>query len=158
MATPKLACPVHGCAGRGITTYDLRWHFRFLHPQNLVNVPGKDCYPRCDRCGMHVNPAATVHQETKECKTTHAAKLQREEVSNFTATIGHKFFAYREDLDRMKLFKYLGRPVGFVDDDTQAVRGNLKKEKWCWARISCALRSENASARGSRASSSPIWE
>ena len=47
----------------------------------------------------------------------------------------------------MEVFIYLGSLIAFDGDDTQAVRGNLKKSRRVWARISRVLRAENASAR-----------
>ena len=134
-----------------------------------------------------MNPSATGHQGTKECKTMqghtrsckviqgharsckvmqghtrsykvmqghtrsykvmHVAKLQRESVSNSAAALGHKFFAYGEELDWVEVFKYFGRLVtSNDDDDTQAVEGNLAKGRRCWARNSRVLRAENLSA------------
>ena len=57
-----------------------------------------------------------------------------------------KFYAYGEDLERVEVFKYLGRLIAFDDDDTQAVRGSLVKARRVWARISRVLRAENVSA------------
>ena len=48
IATVKFVCPVPGCAGTAGTKYGLRWHFRFLHPQDLGNLPVEGCYPHCD--------------------------------------------------------------------------------------------------------------
>ena len=39
------------------------------------------------------------------------------------------FYAYEEELERVEVFKYLGRLIAFDDDDTQAVRGNLAKAR-----------------------------
>ena len=36
-------------------------------------------------------------------------------------------YTYGEELERVEVFKYLGRLIAFDDDDTQAVRGNLAK-------------------------------
>ena len=36
----------------------------------------------------------------------------------------------------MEVFKYLGRLLAYIDDDSQAVRGNLKKACGVWARLS----------------------
>ena len=47
----------------------------------------------------------------------------------------------------MEVFKYLGRLIAYDDEDTQAVRGNLKKARRVWVRISRVLRAENASPR-----------
>ena len=38
-------------------------------------------------------------------------------------------------MEWVEVFKYLGRLILFVDDDTQAVRVNMKKARRCWARI-----------------------
>ena len=45
------------------------------------------------------------------------------------------------------MFKYLGRLLAFDDNDMPAIRGNLKKARKCWARLSRLLTSENASPR-----------
>ena len=76
-----------------------------------------------------------------------AARLQRKAVSDSTVAMDAHFFAYGEELERVEVFKYLGRLIAFDDDDTQAVRGNLVKAHRVWARISRVLRAENASAR-----------
>ena len=96
---------------------------------------------------MQVNPSAIGHQGIKSCKAMHAAKLQWEVVSNSAVAMGHKFFAYGEELDRVEVFKYLGQFVEFNGDDTHAVRKNLKKAMRYWARISRILWLENASAQ-----------
>ena len=93
-----------------------------------------------------MNPTATVHQVTKTCKTVHAARLQRKAVSDSAVALAAEFYAYGEDLERVEVFKYLGRLIVFDDDDTQVVRGNLTKARRVWERISRVLRAENASA------------
>jgi hypothetical protein len=55
------------------------------------------------------------------------------------------FTMYGEELERVEVFKYLGHVLAYKDNDSQAVRGNLKKARGIWARISCTLRAENAS-------------
>ena len=57
-----------------------------------------------------------------------------------------KNHAYGKELERVEVFKHLGRLISFDDDDTQAVRVNLKKACRVWARISRVLRADNASA------------
>jgi len=37
------------------------------------------------------------------------------------------FTAYGKGLERVEVFKYLGRLLAYDDNDSQAVRGNLKK-------------------------------
>ena len=72
IVTGKFACPVPCCVGTAGTKYGIRQHFRFFHPQDLLDVQGEGRYPKCGRCGMQVNPTATGHQATKTCKAMHA--------------------------------------------------------------------------------------
>ena len=96
---------------------------------------------------MQVNPVAMGHQGTKACKTMSAAKMQREAASKSATALGHKFYAYGEELEQVEVFKYLGRLVAFDDNNTHAVQGNLKKAQRVWGRILQGLRAENVSAR-----------
>ena len=95
---------------------------------------------------MQVNPTATGHQATKTCKAMHVAWLQQKAVSDSTVALDAKFYAYGEELERVEVFKYLGRLIAFDDDDTQAVRGNLAKACRVWALISRVFRAESAYA------------
>ena len=57
--------------------------------------------------------------------------------------------AYGEELERVEMFKYLGRLMAMDDNDVPAVRSNIKKARGCWARISISrvLRAENTNPR-----------
>ena len=56
-----------------------------------------------------------------------------------------QFTAYDQPLERVEVFKYLGRLLAMGDSDSQAVRACLKKARRVWARLSNVLRRENAS-------------
>jgi hypothetical protein len=47
----------------------------------------------------------------------------------------------------VEVFKYLGWLIAHDDDDTQAMRLNLRKAQGCWAQILRVLWAENASPR-----------
>ena len=96
---------------------------------------------------MQVNQTATGHQATKTCKAMHAAKLQRKAVSDSASVVYATYYAHGEELERVEVFKYLGRLITFDNDITQAVHGNLVKARRIWARILRVLHAENASAR-----------
>ena len=80
---------------------------------------------------MQLKPTAMamIHQGTKTCLDMHAAKPRREAVSNSTKALEEKSYAYGEELERVEVFKYLGRLIAFDDDDMQAIRESLKKAR-----------------------------
>ncbi len=57
----------------------------------------------------------------------------------------HTFTAYGEELERVKVFKYLGRLIACNDNNNQAMLSNLRKAQGCWTWVSHVLRDENAS-------------
>jgi hypothetical protein len=61
--------------------------------------------------------------------------------------LGHSFMAYGEELERVEVFKYLGRLIVYDNANTQAMRSNLRKARGRWAWILRVLRAENANAR-----------
>ena len=61
------------------------------------------------------------------------------------------FTVYKEELERVEVFKYLGLLLAFNDNDSQAMQTNLMKARKVWSRVACVLRAENSSPRG-------IWE
>jgi hypothetical protein len=61
--------------------------------------------------------------------------------------LGHLFTGYREKLEKLEVFKYLGRLIAYNDTNTQAMWSNLRIARGCWAWILHVLRAENADAR-----------
>ncbi len=57
------------------------------------------------------------------------------------------FTAYGEELEKVEVFKYLGRLILYDDTNTQAMQSNLRNARGCWAQILHVLRAENADAR-----------
>ncbi len=62
-------------------------------------------------------------------------------------SLNQTFTAYGERLERVEVFKYLGQLLVYDDNNARAVRGNLKKARAIWLRLSRTSRAENASPR-----------
>ncbi len=50
-------------------------------------------------------------------------------------------------MERVEVFKYLGRLLAYNVNDARAVKRNLKKVQGIWAQLSHTIRSKNASPR-----------
>ena len=121
------------------------------HPQDLVCIPveGSLPLPRCDRCGLQtpVEDLNGGHHRTELCQRGWERKCQHSAAVHSQQALQQVFTCNEEPLERVEVFKYLGRLIACDDADNQAMRSNLRKARGCWARISRVLRAENASPR-----------
>ena len=83
------------------------------------------------------------HWKTAACRQGNEKRLQREAWKKAARAMDVKFYAYGQELERVELFKYLGKLTSNDDKDIQAIRNNLKKARRTWARMSNVCRSEN---------------
>jgi hypothetical protein len=81
------------------------------------------------------------------CKDGVARKVQYAVAKHTHLALWQLFMAYGDVLERVEVFKYLGRLLAYNNNDARAVRGNIKKARGIWARLSRMIRSENASPR-----------
>ena len=147
VATNAYQCPVPGCSGQSTTKWNLRRHFANRHPYDFVSLPGEGVYRQCERCGMQVNSSATGHEQSQYCRDGWAKTQQYTAAENSARALEHSFSAYGEELERVEVFRYLGRLLSYDDNDSQALRSNLRKARKCWGRLQRVLRAENASPR-----------
>jgi hypothetical protein len=87
------------------------------------------------------------HYETALCKDGVARKAQYAAAEHAHLALSQMFTAYGKELERVEVFKYLGRLLAYNDNDTQAVRENLKKARSIWARLSHTIGAGDASPR-----------
>ena len=145
----KLCCPVEGCDYNCKTYHSMRRHFCYRHDPDMVRIPNEtpSLCPKCDKCCMQVNckdeRAWGRHWRTKTCKKGNDRRLQREAWRKSARAADVKFYAYGKELERVDIFKYLGKLTSYDDSDIQAIRNNLKKARRTWARLSHVCRSEN---------------
>jgi hypothetical protein len=151
IAVGKYICPVPRCSGKASTKWNFRHHFLDCHPQDLVYLPSKGTVPlpRCERCGMQTECGALLgrHQRTQLCREGWDKKVQHEAAETARVALTQSFTVYGDKLERVEVFKYLGRLLAYNDNDTQAMQGNLKKARKSWGQVSRILRAENASPK-----------
>jgi hypothetical protein len=93
---------------------------------------------------MQVNPFYPRHMQTKECQVGVERRKQRETAISSALALRQQFTVRGDVLERVEVYKYLGRMMAQDDDDIQAVRAQLRKARATWARVGQVLRRENA--------------
>ncbi len=107
----------------------MRRHFWDVHLLDLVNVPKEGRFNRCKRCGMQVHPGYPRHRLSKECQIGVERKQQRETAVALALALRQQFSVRGNVLERVKVFKYLGRLMSQDDDDIQAIRAQIRKAR-----------------------------
>ena len=119
-------CPVSGCPqGRDDSgmrdSWNVRWHFSYRHRGHRVTVAGER-YRKRRLCGMQVFTAGTpAHESLATCRSR--------------AALDRTFMSYREVLKLVQKFKYLGSIVSYDNNDTPAIRRNIKKAWRQWGQF-----------------------
>ncbi len=67
------------------------------------------------------------HQRTQLCQEGWERKMQHEATETARVALAQSFMAYGDKLERVEVFKYLGRFLAYNDNNTQAMRANLRK-------------------------------
>ena len=76
-----------------------------------------------------------------------ARRHQRDMAVRSALALRQQFMVHGDVLERVEVFRYLGRLLSQDDDDIQAVRSQLCKARGTWARVGQVLRRENAPPR-----------
>ncbi len=121
----------------------MRQHFRDVHPMDLIKVPKEGRFNRCKHCGMHVHPLYPRHRLSKECQVGIERRQQQEMAETTTLALRQQFTIHSDVLERVEVYKYLGRMMAQDDDNTQAIRAQLRKVRVTWARVGKVLWGEN---------------
>ena len=76
------------------------------------------------------------HQQSRQCRGLQEMRVQHEAAARSQDALQQDFFCGGDELERVEVFKYLRRMLEYNDNDTQAMRANLKKVRRCWTWIS----------------------
>ncbi len=142
-----LRCPFWLCEGVLKDGWNLCRHFRDVHSMDLVVVPLEGKFGCCHQCGMQVNPSYPRHYRSKECSIGAEQKQQQEAAVTSALALWQQFSVHGDVLERVEVFKYLGRLLAQDDNDIQAIRAQIRKARATWARVGQVLRRENTSPR-----------
>jgi hypothetical protein len=143
----KFPCPYPRCKGELNSGWMMRRHFRDVHPRDFVEIPCKGFFPWCEWCGMQCNPSYPAHINTKECRAGTERWHQRDMAIRLVLALRQQFTIQDQVLERVDVFKYLGRLLSQDNDNVQVVRAQLCKARSTWARVRNVLQAQNAAPR-----------
>jgi hypothetical protein len=83
----------------------------------------------CDRCGLKISFTAIngQHYETAFCKDGVTRKVQYAAAERAHTALQQTFTAYGAELERVEVFKYLGRLLAYGEGESQKGVGRLGK-------------------------------
>eukprot|EP00985_Skeletonema_marinoi_P029979 scaffold29926_cov138-Skeletonema_marinoi.AAC.1 len=144
VAAQQASCYRYGC----YCYYVFHCYIYIPPTPGTCYTPALDNLPKCRLCNMQADPQlAAKHENSRFCREG------RERIVQTNAAIANQralevgFTAYGEDLERVEVFKYLGRLMAMDDTDTQAIRDNLSKARKVWKMIHRLLSGENMAPR-----------
>jgi hypothetical protein len=96
---------------------------------------------------MQTDPTVCGHWRTESCSIGAGRRVQREAAVTLAFALRCTFTVHGDVLERVEVFKYLGRLLAQDDNDVQAVRQQIRKAWGTWARVGQVLQGENAAPR-----------
>ena len=76
---------------------------------------------------MQINPFYPRHYTSKECSIGVERKQQREAAVTSALALRQQFLVHGDVLERVEVFKYLGRLLAFDNSNLRAVYDRLQK-------------------------------
>ena len=121
----------------------MRRHFRHRHPKDLICIAEDTELHECDAFGFRGSTIGlSLHRGSKNCTKLAKRRNDLDQRERRTVAASHVFTVDGTPIKKVTEFKYLGRIVEDNDDDTPAIRRNLKRAKTQWGRFSRLLRRE----------------
>lgn len=143
-------CPVPTCNVTVTSRFGMRRHFQHRHPQDTIIIEGEGRFPRCESCGMFVNPISLgngSHQRSKLCRKGKQRRENEQRNLICMRATRQTFHLQDRQIEMVQNFRYLGRLVTTNDDDWAAMTWNLGKARQRWSMTSRVLSREGASPR-----------
>ena len=132
----------------------MRVHFVHRHVLNTVVVleEGNFPHPRCARCDIQVPRRALNgrHPGTAQCVKGAERKRRRLAGTETKDNLERAFKAYREPMEAVSEFRYLGRLLTATEHNWPEVAENIKKARRSWGRLARVLGREGADPKVSR--------
>ena len=81
------------------------------HPKDMVQTPKAGCPGKCKYCELQViyEHRNQGHEDSQLCRDLEARKLQHRAAVASMEALQQELTAYREELARVEIFKYLGQ-------------------------------------------------
>ena len=90
------------------------------------------------------------HLGTAQCAKGAEGKRRRLAKTDKRDNLERAFSAYRQPMEAVSEFQYLGRILTATDDDWPEVAGNIKKVRRCWGSLAWVLGREGEDHKVSR--------
>lgn len=114
----------------------MRTHFGNRHREHIIIIREEGCLPRCPSCGFFgASMLERRHITSQLCKINTEKRQRYFKNVELMRARETTFEVGGETIQRVEDFKYLGRILDEVDDDTKAMRQQVRKAAIVWRRV-----------------------
>ena len=139
-------CKYDFCSFKNNKPDGMRRHFRSRHPNDIIIIEEEGLLPQCELCGLfQKNVHTEKHRTSADCKHFQESKMKRKQETMQQSAKSIEFFMGGRQINKVKIFKYLGRMITDEDDDLPAMELQLKKARGAWGRIGKILKKKTKS-------------
>ena len=142
-------CPVQDCPFSTKTRAGLRYHFFHRHWHDKIHIVDEHpvIFPKCPKCDLHVPHLQfnNRHFNSDTCRNGATRKARRTAERRAYQANTITFQLNEVDLEKVAIFRYLGRLIASNNSDWPSIYHNLKKAQARWRMVSRVLIRDGAS-------------
>ena len=92
----------------------------------MVGIPGEGVCPKCVLCNMQPSPWDQNYEWSAFCREGQERLTQHEALAKSALALEIKFTAHCKELERVEVFKCMGRLLSFNNNDIPIMQSNMR--------------------------------
>ena len=128
-------CPVFNCPATVYRPNNMRRHFAWRHPNDVIVIRQEGSLPRCPNCRKFVRCITNVHLNSIDCRRLTELRHQSDYILIQLAASKVVFNVNGQVIENVPAFAYLGRILQRNDLDDEAILARLKLAGCAWGRM-----------------------
>ena len=134
-------CPILGCTGGSKHKWEMYCHFCLKHAEAKLVIQEEGELTKMQPL-QNANKNISRHQQTKACQKGQRRRKNKTLQDNQHQARKVNFYVNGQKLEKVSEFKYLGRKLTNKDDNTKAIKHQIRQVWQQWNCIAKILKQE----------------